>query len=51
MGDVCVRVTKMLALVQDEVGREGIRNMRQTTLEYGKRMGRAQFTYLEFEVR
>ena len=32
-GDVCVRAAKMLALVQDEVGREGVRNARQTTLE------------------
>ena len=32
-GDVCARTAKMLKLVQDEVGREGIRNVRQTTLE------------------
>ena len=32
-GDVCARTAKMLTLVQDEVGREGIRNVRQTTLE------------------
>ena len=32
-GDVCVRTAKMLALVRDEVGREGVRNTRQTTLE------------------
>ena len=32
-GDVCVRVAKILALVQDEVGQEGIRNTRQTTPE------------------
>ena len=33
MGDVCARMAKMLTLVQDEVGREGNRNMPQTTLE------------------
>ena len=32
-GDVCARTVKMLTLVQDEAGREGIRNVRQTTLE------------------
>jgi hypothetical protein len=32
-GDLCVRTAKMLALAQDEVAREEIRNARQTTLE------------------
>ena len=32
-GDLCVWTAKMLALVQDEVGWEDIRNVRQTTLE------------------
>jgi len=32
-GDICVRTAKMLALVQDEVGREEIRRAQQTTLE------------------
>ena len=32
-GELCVRTAKMLALVQDEVAREEIRNARQTTLE------------------
>ena len=32
-GDVCARIAKMLTLVQDEVGWEGIRNARQTALE------------------
>ena len=33
VGDVCAHTAKMFTLVQDEVGREGIRNARQTTLE------------------
>jgi len=32
-GDLCIRTAKMLALAQDEVGREAIRNAQQTTLE------------------
>ena len=32
-GDVCVHAANMLALVQDKVGREGIRNTRRTALE------------------
>ena len=32
-GDLCVRTAKMLALAQDEVAREEMRNARQTTLE------------------
>ena len=32
-GDICACTAKMLTLVQDEVGREGIRNARQTALE------------------
>lgn len=32
-GEVCVRAAKVLALAQDEVMREDIRNARQTTLE------------------
>jgi len=32
-GDICVRTAEMLALAQDEVARQDIRNARQTTLE------------------
>lgn len=32
-GDLCIRTAKMLALAQDEVAREEMRNARQTTLE------------------
>ena len=32
-GDVCLRTVEMLALAQDEVAREEIRNARQITLE------------------
>ena len=32
-GDICVHVANMLALVQDKVGQEGIRNTRWTALE------------------
>jgi hypothetical protein len=32
-GDICVRTAQMLALVQDEIGREEIRSARQTMLE------------------
>ena len=32
-GNICVHTAKMLALVQDEVGREEIQSAQQTTLE------------------
>ena len=32
-GDVCFHTAKILTLVQDEIGLEGIRNARPTTLD------------------
>jgi len=43
-GDLCVRTAKMLALAQDEVAREEMRNARQMTLEwwFGGQVGHSE---------